>query len=156
MNMNETSEQPESAVRSSKLVCEPGRTESVKERRWWELKTRKAGQPWRYAGHTSHEHEADAFVARGEREGFDVQVWEAVAVERTEKVKKLETGSHTGISSATAHAGAPRCEEPPKGDAMREKARGFPHAMGCLTGLDEGQALSLRNALTRVGASLRG
>jgi MarR family transcriptional regulator, organic hydroperoxide resistance regulator len=44
----------------------------------------------------------------------------------------------------------------PKGDALREKARGFPHAMGCLTGLDEAQALSLRKALTGIGASLRG
>ena len=42
-----------------------------------------------------------------------------------------------------------------KGDALRVRARGFPHAMGCLTGLDEGQALSLRKALTGVGASLR-
>jgi MarR family transcriptional regulator, organic hydroperoxide resistance regulator len=43
-----------------------------------------------------------------------------------------------------------------KGDALRAKARGFPQAMGCLTGLDEAQALSLRKALTGIGASLRG
>ena len=43
----------------------------------------------------------------------------------------------------------------PKGSAMREKARGFPHAMGCLTGLDGEQATSLRQALTGIGASLR-
>ncbi len=43
-----------------------------------------------------------------------------------------------------------------KGDALRAKARGFPQEMGCLTGLDEAQALSLRKALTDIGASLRG
>ena len=42
-----------------------------------------------------------------------------------------------------------------KGSTLREKARGFPHAMGCLTGLDEAQATSLRQALTGIGASLR-
>ncbi len=43
----------------------------------------------------------------------------------------------------------------PKGSAMREKARGFPAAIGCLTGLDEAQATSLRKVLTGIGASLR-
>lgn len=42
-----------------------------------------------------------------------------------------------------------------KGDALRAKAHGFPHAMGCLTGLTEEQATSLRKTLTGIGASLR-
>lgn len=86
---------PARIIASRELVADDERTETVKERTWWEVRSRKADKPWKYAGHTSHQHEVDAFVARGLREGFDVQVWEMVAVERTVRSKKLETRSAT-------------------------------------------------------------
>jgi hypothetical protein len=69
-------------------------TETVKERRWWEVKTWDSDAGcWRNAGNSPLREEIDRFIARAQRENFAVQVWEAVAVERTNRVKQLETGS---------------------------------------------------------------
>lgn len=42
-----------------------------------------------------------------------------------------------------------------KGNALRAKARGFPHAMGCMTGVNQETADQLRDTLKGLGASLR-
>lgn len=76
-----------------------GEEKSMKERRWWEVKTRRAEEPWKYAGNTVNRHEVEEFVARGKREGFEVQVWEVV--ERTETEKRLETCFLLGRDTAT-------------------------------------------------------
>lgn len=60
---------------------------TVKKRTWWELRSRKRGKKWHVAGTTVQRTEVDAFLRRGESEGFEVQAWRVV--ERTEIVKML-------------------------------------------------------------------
>lgn len=90
------------SVRCTEWMGEPERTETVKERTQWEVRSRKPGEEWRRSGSTQSREEVDAFLKRAVADGYEVQVWWVVVVERTETVKRLEIGSPIAESSNRA------------------------------------------------------
>lgn len=80
-------------VSSTDWMGDPERTETVKKINRWEVRSRTAGEAeWHNAGSTVQREEVDLFLKRAKKNGWEVQVWLMVSVERTETVKRLESG----------------------------------------------------------------